>query len=189
MKRLPIILLLAAVLTAVSACNSDDDKSENIWTRYKDWRNANNDYFTRMRDSVGPDGKLFYQTYFPSWNPGAEILIHYFNDRQETASNLQPLLTSTCAVRYIGHLYNGITFDSTYTVTTNGTKGIVHLVPQNTVQGMAIALMDMHVGDSCEIIIPYQLGYGSQTKGLVLPYSAMRFNMRLTDIPYYEIPE
>jgi len=188
MKKLPLLILLLSVLAAVSACNSDEDKSENVWTRYKDWRNANTEYFARMRDSIGPDGKLFYETYFPSWNPGAEILIHYFNDRAETASKLQPLLTSTCAVRYIGHLYNGVPFDSTYTMTKYG-PGVTYLTPQRVVQGMAIALMDMHVGDTCEIVIPYQLGYGAQTQGIILPYSAMRFNLRLTDIPYYEISQ
>lgn len=189
MKKLPIILLLIAVLAAVSACNSDGDKSENVWSRYETWRNANKEYFALKRDSIGPDGKLFYETYFPTWNPGAEILIHYFNDRAETAGNLQPMLTSTCAVRYIGHLYNDVAFDSTYTLTNYGPKGVTYLKPQNCVQGMAMALMAMHVGDSCEVIIPYSLGYGAKTQGLVLPYSVMRFNLRLTDIPYYEIPQ
>lgn len=181
--------MLVAVLAVVSACNSDDKKSENTWTRYKEWRETNIKYFAEKRDSIGPDGKLFYDTYFPMWNPGAEILIHYFNDRAETAGNLQPMLTSTCAVRYIGHLCNDVPFDSTYTLTKYGQKGVTFLKPQNCVQGMAMALMDMHVGDSCEVIIPYSLGYGAQASGVLLPYSAMRFNLRLTDIPYYEIPQ
>lgn len=185
MKKLPVIalLLVAVIATAMSSCNSDDNDT---WSKYEDWREANNAFFISKRDSLDRDGKLFYQTLFPTWNPGAEILIHYFNNREETAANLQPLLTSTCDVIYYGRLSNGTPFDSSYVMTTYG-RGISRFKPQDVVQGFAIALMDMHVGDTCEIVLPYSLGYGAQTSGLVLPYSTLTFNLRLTDIPYYEI--
>ena len=48
-------------------------------------------------------------------------------------------------------------------------------------------MMNMHVGDTVQILIPYQSAYGSSSSGSVLPYSALRFNVRLEDIPDYEI--
>ena len=44
----------------------------------------------------------------------------------------------------------------------------------------------MHVGDTVQIIIPYDLAYGQSGSGSIPPYSALRFNMRLMDVPGYE---
>lgn len=169
-----------------AACNSDDDNSSsNYWSKYRDWREINNDYFQRMRDSIGPDGRLFYQVVFPKWNPAAEILVHFYNDRTLTEGNLTPMLTSTCDVRYYGQLYNGTPFDSSY----NSVNAVRRFKPSQTIEGWSIALQQMRVGDTCEVIIPYSLGYGATMSrdGVILPYSALRFNLKLVDIPYYEI--
>lgn len=182
MRKLPFILLLSLLAIAgFTACNSDDDSD--TWSEYKDWREENNAYFISQRDSLGADGKLFYEMIYPSWNPGAQILIHYFNDRQETAENLQPMLTSTCSVIYHASLKNGVAVDSSYA----NTNSIANFRPDQVVQGFAVALMNMHVGDSCEILVPYALGYGGVRRGEILPYSTLRFNIRLKDIPAYEI--
>ncbi|MDE6074493.1 MAG: FKBP-type peptidyl-prolyl cis-trans isomerase, partial [Muribaculaceae bacterium] len=50
-----------------------------------------------------------------------------------------------------------------------------------------IALEKMHVGDSVEVIIPYQAGYGASSSGSILPYSTLRFGIKLVNIPYYEV--
>lgn len=179
------IVAIMATTLMTTGCNSDDDDT---WSKYETWRKTNDEYFRTCRDSIGPDGKPYYQVLYPNWNPAAEILIRYFNDRQETSGNLKPMLTSMCDVIYHGRLSSGTPFDSSYTMTQYG-RGIARLVPQKTVQGFAIALMDMNVGDTCEIVIPYDLAYGAQTNGLILPYSALKFNIRLKDIPYYEVRE
>ena len=45
----------------------------------------------------------------------------------------------------------------------------------------------MHVGDSCKIIIPYNLGYGSTSRGTVIKaYSMLEFDIKLVDIYRYE---
>ena len=50
-----------------------------------------------------------------------------------------------------------------------------------------IALTHMHVGDSCTVIIPYQQGYGSTKRSsTLLPYSALKFDVRLVDIYKYK---
>lgn len=47
--------------------------------------------------------------------------------------------------------------------------------------------MNMRVGDSARIVIPYNLGYGSSNSGVIKPYSTLVFDLKLVDIPYYEV--
>ena len=57
------------------------------------------------------------------------------------------------------------------------------------IQGWTVALEDMRVGDSCEVVIPYTMAYGAQSSGLIKPYSALKFHIKLVDIPFYQIKE
>ncbi len=189
LRILPAVAALLLILGVTTGCNSDDDDNTTttkVWDRYADWRKLNNDFFRTQRDSVGEDGKVFYQSLIPEWNPQAEVLIHYFNDRAETAGNLQPMLTSTCDVIYKARLLNGVGVDSSYTMTEYG-RGIARFNLNKNIQGFAIALMDMHVGDSVQILLPYTLAYGASSQYTFPPFSNLVMNIRLVDIPYYEI--
>lgn len=181
--RFAILAMLLPMLAALVACNSDDD---NTWEKNRDWRERNVRYFRSMRDSVDANGNLYYQTVYPDWNPSAEILVHYFNDRALTAGNLRPLYTSTCDVIYYGQLIDATPFDSSYRQTQYG-KAIMRMTPQKTITGFAIALTNMHVGDSVEVLIPYELAYGDRQSNLIKPYSTLKYNMRLVDIAGYEV--
>lgn len=180
---LPLITLSVAWL--LSSCSSDD---KNTWEKYEDWREANTDYFEQQKFSVDEDGSPLYQTLTPVWNPGTEILIHYFNDRSKTADNLKPLLTSTVDVKYRGTLYNGQAFDSSYLQTTYG-DSIFRTQIKTTIQGWWAALLDMNVGDSVRVLIPYNCGYGASASGVIPPFSTLIFDIKLVDIPYYEIKQ
>ena len=114
------------------------------------------------------------------------MLIRYLNDRSLTAGNLSPLLTSTVDVKYIGRLYTGEAFDSSYNQKANG-DSIFRTSLTGLIQGWQIALVNMNVGDSVEIIIPYNMGYGGSQTGIIKPYSTLIFNLKLVDIPYYEV--
>ncbi len=92
------------------------------------------------------------------------------------------MLTSTVSTKYIGRLYDNTPVDSSY----NRTDAIFTARVSSLIQGWQMALMNMHVGDTVQMVIPYELGYGSSLTGSIYPYSALRFNMRLADIPYYE---
>jgi FKBP-type peptidyl-prolyl cis-trans isomerase len=46
---------------------------------------------------------------------------------------------------------------------------------------------NMRCGDSVEVIIPYGLAYGSTGSTSIYPYSNLKFNIRLVDIPLYEL--
>ncbi|MDE6248106.1 MAG: FKBP-type peptidyl-prolyl cis-trans isomerase, partial [Paramuribaculum sp.] len=82
----------------------------------------------------------------------------------------------------IGHLCNDLAFDSSYLLVDS----VAHFQVNGVIEGWQIALNDMHVGDSAEVIIPFLQAYGSEGSGTIPPYSYLRFNMRLDDITNYE---
>lgn len=181
MKKL-LLLPLALLGAATVACN-DDIKT--TWEEYADWREANEQWLSEQKLRKNEDGSSYFKTIVPDWNPGATVLIHYFNDRAETEGNLSPLYTSTIDTRYELHLYNGTAVDSS-TNSTTPAPGVFRTKLNATVQGWAMALSDMRCGDTAEVILPYGVAYGAQNLGAIPPYSNLRFNIRLVDIPYYE---
>lgn len=175
---LVVVLPLMAFLTA---CDDDD---ANTWMEYRENREANQLWITEQEALTNPDGSKFYDRLVPAWNKDSYILIHWFNDRAETAGNLQPMLTSSVSVWYTGRNMHGKIFDADST-STDGTKFAVNSV----VQGWQVALQYMHVGDSVQILLPYDMAYDASSPSTdILPYSALQFNIRLLDVPTYEIP-
>ena len=183
MKKILWIIASAMTLAFMPACNSENDVDLD---KYTEWKEQNEAWLKEMQARKNADGSPYYRTVVPSWNTGAYVLIHYFNDRAETAENLSPLYTSTVDVRYIGYNCEGEPFDSSSLVNTYGKLGIQRFMVNNLIQGWSIALMDMHVGDTAEIIVPYEIAYGTSLLGTIAPYSNLRFNLRLEDIYRYE---
>ena len=171
-------------LASLSACgNDDEDDTATTWDKYTEYRETNISWVAQQEARLNPDGTKYFQRLQPVWNENSYILIHWFNDRAETAGNLRPLLTSTVSCRYIGRNYLGQVFDADST-SENGTSFSVNQL----VQGWQTALQNMHVGDTVEIVLPYNQGYGSSApNSYILPYSALRFNLRLCDIPTLEV--
>ena len=100
MKKFPLILV-ATIVALISSCGMDD---ENTWEEFREWREANEQWFYEQQNRTNSDGSLYYQALYPEWDKAQYILIHYFNDRSLTKDNLSPLLTSTVDVKYIGRL-------------------------------------------------------------------------------------
>lgn len=187
MKKIFLLIAVVSAFTAAvaitSSCNSDE---QTVWDKYADWRELNNNWLAEMQLKTNPDGTPYYKVIVPSWNPATFVLIHYFNDRAETEGNLSPLYTSFTDVRYMLHNCEDEPLDSSTLVTQTGVQGIYRSQVSANIQGFSIGLMDMRCGDTAEVIVPYGLGYGSQLRGDILPYSNLRFNVRLVDIPNYE---
>lgn len=183
MKKLLIIIALASA--ALVACTSAE---ETTWDKYRDYRELNEAWLRELQERTDADGNPYYVTIVPVWNPGGYVLMHWFNDRSLTAGKLSPLYTSTVDTRYRLTLFDGTAVDSSDELTITAQKGIFRTQLNTTVQGWAAALQEMHCGDTCEVIIPYNMGYGAQDNGDVKPYSTLRFNIRLVDIPFYEKP-
>lgn len=180
-KLLYAALSLIICPLAVTSCGDDDTD----WSDYKEWRDTNNSWYLEQQALKNPDGTPYYTELNPSWYPESGVLIHYFNDRTKTEGNLSPMLTSKVTVKYKGSLYNGMRFDSTAVA---GADTVRTFSLQGVVTGWQIALSDMRVGDTCEIVLPYYMGYGSQSSGSIPPYSSLKFGIKLTDVQKYEIP-
>lgn len=181
-KILLYIAAAASLLTAATACG-DDDENATLWEDYAEYREANISWINSQETRLNPDGSKYYERIQPAWAPEKYILIHWFNNREETAGNLRPLLTSSVRARYIGRNYLGQVFDADST-SANGTLFNISSV----VDGWQTALQNMHVGDTVEILLPYNMAYGSSTPNeLIPPYSTLQFNLRLTDIETLEV--
>ena len=79
--------------------------------------------------------------------------------------------TFNAATSRPNHSYIGLSYDS---------KG----KPISLVDGFTTALMSMHRGDHWIVYIPYQLGYGSTSTGLVPAYSTLIFDLRMVDFSH-----
>ena len=187
---LPLVVLALAAASMVS-CNTGDD--EDVWKDYTSWRLANEQWMADMEARQLPDGRKEYTRVVPVWNKNAYVLMKWFNDTMLTADNLRPLYNSTVDVKYIGRLYNGVAFDSSYVATTWG-DSIFRARPSGMIAGWQIALERMHVGDSVEVLIPYEYAYGAKSTGtpgteqFIRPYSALQFHIKLVDIPAEYLP-
>lgn len=183
MKRIIYIIpVLILVLVITEACN---DKATQIWNEYTETREANELFYKEQTELLDENGEKFYTKIVPAWDMGSEILIHYFNDRAETEGNLTPMLTSRCAISYIGRNSRGVAFDSSFTATSR----VSYFRPQETITGWWIALENMRVGDSCRVVLPYNVAYGSSgtTSGAIGPFETLVFDMKLVDIVDYSI--
>lgn len=166
----------------VSSCVHDDNKAED----YKEWMVANNAWLNECRSKVGPDGEKYYTEIVPDYQRGNFVLMHWFNDREATKGNLRPYFTSTVDVKYRLTLYNGEPMDSSFLMTENG-DSIYRTKLTEVITGWTVALQQMHVGDSVEVIVPYQIAYGSTGSGRINPFSNLNFHIKLVDIPAWEI--
>ena len=187
MRKLPLFLIFTIIglvlAGTVVSCGDDDDG----WGEYRDWIVDNNTWLEEKNAEINLEtGEKLYTKVIPSYNPDRYILMRWFNDRSTTAGNLVPKFTSTVDVKYIGYLYDGTAFDSSYLQTTYG-DSIFRTDLSSVIEGWQIALQMMHVGDSCEIIVPFAAGYSSTGSGSILPFSNLQFNIMLKDIAKYEI--
>lgn len=185
MKKLPLIISLFAII-CLGFLSCVDNESNKYWEKYKVWREANQLWLEEQSLLKNEDGSNYYEVLNPIWDKSSYVLIHYFNDRNLTAGNLSPMYTSTVDVKYIGYLYDGTPFDSSYLNTTPA-DSIFRTKLSSVINGWTIALSDMHVGDSCEVLIPYQYAYGETGYNTIQPYSALKFNIKLVDVAGYEI--
>lgn len=178
LRILPLALMGAVALNvAITACGDDDDVN---YDNYKQWREANQAYFDQQAEATDAAGKPLYGKYTPVYNSQNTFLMRFVEDPAANADNLQPLYTSSATVNYKVHLYDGTPIDSGYHYTTALNSAYL-------ISGWSEAVTRMHVGDTTEVILPYMLGYGVTTSGGVPPFSVLRFNLRLVDVPTYEV--
>ncbi|MDE6136460.1 MAG: FKBP-type peptidyl-prolyl cis-trans isomerase [Muribaculaceae bacterium] len=182
MKKI-IYFVIAAIAMGVGASCADDE-TQVTWEQYADWRQTNIAWLEQQQARTNPDGTPYYEIVTPSWYSGAYVLMHRFGE--SNTQNLRPLSSSTVDVIYQGFNCDGERFDSSLSQTVYG-PAVMRFKLNEVIDGWTAAIETMHVGDSAEIICPYNMAYGERyVSSYILPYSALRFNVRLVDIYAYE---
>ena len=92
------------------------------------------------------------------------------------ASAPTPNRNSVVVMYYTGKLINGKTFDSS----RGGAPLAIRL--RELIQGLIIAMPQMHVGDRWEIYIPAEMGYGKRSQPGIPGGSTLIFDIELKAI-------
>ena len=185
MRKFALISFASLLLASVATSCLSDNNGTDVWEEYAQWREANDAWLEDMQQRTDDNGNPYYKTVRGAWDYNSYVLMHYFNDTTLTRGNLSPYYTSTVDFIYHGQLYDGTPFDSSY-LSTSPADSVRRTTLTNVISGWVIAATEMHVGDSCEVIVPYSSGYGASGMGDVLPYSHLVFNMKLVGVPFYE---
>ena len=173
-----------ALGSVFTSCFKDDD--EKIANDYAEWREANIAWFAAQTARI-EGGTNYYTTVTAPWDPAAQVLIHWFNDTTKTKNNLKPKFSSMVDVKYFLRLYDGTPIDSSYLSTSPADSLFRCRLNSGVIEGWAIAIPKMHIGDSCRVIIPYIVGYGTTSSGDIKPFSTLQFDIKLVGIPKYEL--
>jgi FKBP-type peptidyl-prolyl cis-trans isomerase len=106
--------------------------------------------------------------------PGVKRLFNGVLYREITkGKGEKPTAKSVITVHYKGTLINGKPFDATE-------KGRPATFPlRGLIEGWKTALKEMPVGSRWEIVIPFNLGYGSRGAGIIKPFSTLIFDITL----------
>lgn len=92
-------------------------------------------------------------------------------------SGRTPSLTDIVFCYYTGRLIDGTVFDS-----TEGEPYPAYFRVRELIEGWQIALVRMHPGDKCEIILPAKMGYGSMKVDGIPANSTLIFELELVKI-------
>ena len=205
-NKVHIILAACCVmlLTTVTSCTEEKDEL----TNYDNWEARNTEYFNQKfqqaQDSIAAGSKNWklvksvYKTASSS-APTDYIVVHYLKPCQHAEDTQKPLETDSVYVHYRGKLIprdayvqdtttyavDGVQFDTSYYGDDLNTQTAVPVkfAVKDLVDGFQTALLNMHVDDRFEVIMPYTLGYGSSSSNSSVPsYSTLRFDIMLTYI-------
>ncbi len=117
----------------------------------------------------------FLQEY--AQRPGVKIMFNGVMYRVINKGNgPKPSPKSFISVYYTGTLINGKVFDKTQ----KGHPATFRL--NELITGWSTALREMPAGSRWEIVIPYNLGYGSRSAGVIKAFSTLIFDITLLDV-------
>lgn len=134
-----------------------------------------------------------------TYRPENYIIAHV---EQAGTGTTSPLYSDSVSMHYMGRLIpsttytSGLIFDKSWSsnqfnaATSRPVHNYIGLTydakgkPTSLVDGFTTALMSMHRGDHWTVYIPYQLGYGEKSSGVVPAYSTLIFDLRLNDFSH-----
>lgn len=143
------ISFLMLILLFSTSCIKED--------HWIDWKNINEKWYEAHKNDQN----------FTQLSSGVSYRV--IEKGSETLGTPQ-LSTTYIYLNYEGRFYNDSVFDE-------GTN--VKFLLGTTVDGFQEVLKKMNPGDSVEIYIPWEQGYGSNSYIDIPPYSTLKFNIRL----------
>ena len=172
MSKTLLFSVLTFVVFVVVACNTDNPADV-----YSDWIKQNTTYFNNMKDSTG-----FVNYIIP--NSGG-LSYYYKILKPGNPDSISPLPTSYIKVNYRGQIITGKTFDSTYSGNSplnDSTATPLIFSLQGLMAGWVFNLVQMKPGEIRTVVLPMELGYGSDDMGPIPPFSTLRFDIQLISV-------
>lgn len=176
MKKYWPIALMFLCLLAITACGKDDDDVEvdEVWKLQNEeafQAIASDPAYTELK-SLGNDGSIYYKV------------------MKEGAGKQEIYYTDSVKVYYTGRYYTGEEFDSAEPPYNYPQLLTLQAGKENAmIEGWAVALQYMHIGDRWNVWIPQQLAYGEagrvdRNTGAVLlkGYSTLNFEIEVVAI-------
>lgn len=129
--------------------------------------------------------------------PGSLYFCYYKQLKAPTAPMRHPFQNSEVSVRYVGRTIDGQIFDGEqyvkdfenlnddYVSDNEAIKMDIYTERNNgsaAIEGFQIVLQNMAVGEKGQVVIPWQLAYGSNEINAIPAYSALIFDIELVDI-------
>lgn len=165
----------------LSSCLGDDEEQT-----YAEWRKRNDEYMTKAEARLTENGEKEYTRISADWAPGDYVLVKWHNDRAATARNLSPLSNSTVDIKYEMENIEGDSLGNSYSSSYG--DSIYRSRPNQNIIGMWAAMLNMHVGDSVTMVIPYHSAYGDTQRGEIIPYSNLIYRVKMKAVTKFEKP-
>ena len=188
-----IIPILATVLFTLS-CGETKETDD-----HANWKDRNADYiaglagrYADMKPESAAPGESFRLLSFKldpdkSWGTGSYV---YCDVLAKGTDSISPQYTDSIRMNYRVRLIptdnypEGQVIDQSYK--TDKLDPEVNIPSSfrlaSLIDGVATALMRMHCGDVWRIYIPYGLGYGTSTRNDIPGYSALIYEINLTEM-------
>ncbi|MDL2222429.1 FKBP-type peptidyl-prolyl cis-trans isomerase [Parabacteroides sp. OttesenSCG-928-N08] len=158
-----LILLFAMLTFTTTSCDDDDEVVID-----EEWVKLNEEAIAKVKLD-----KEFTELVSPGHNGSI-----YFKVLEQGEGTETVYYTSVVKCYYKGTLVDGTVFDQR----VNPYHDPYETSLQTIIQGWAIALQYMKVGDKWEIWIPYHLAYGTVADGNIPAYSALHFEVELVEL-------
>ena len=195
MKRFPAFsFLLAVILTSAVSCGETKEVDD-----HANWKQRNSEFITGIASQCGDltpetaqEGEMFKLLNYsldPSKQWGDESYV-YCKVLRKSADTLSPLYTDSVRINYRIRLIptdkypEGQVMDRSF-MTPDLDPNInipTSFMVSSMIDGVGTAVMNMHRGDYWLLYIPSGMGYGKNGKSTIPGYSALVFEINLTEI-------
>ena len=185
-KNLILLLSFVIGLLSLASCEETMEAPE-----YDNWQQRNNIFIDSIAEvaRANDDGswRVFLGESVDTLETANDFYV-YCKVLESGSGTAHPNYNDTILANYRGRLIpsrsysNGYVFDETY----NGVFDAEVDVPMKLdlagcVRGWITAVEEMVKGDTWRVYIPYELGYGAESKGTIPAYSTLIFDINLVD--------